>query len=122
MGSFVHSREGMRCATLCGARLLSAVQSAPEYQFYALAGGPVQRTGMVRVNEGGAAIDMEVWELPAEHFGSFVDGIPAPLGIGKVKLADGSWVSGFACEAIGVEGGTEITELGGWRARLVRKV
>lgn len=101
-----------------GARLLGAVQSAPEYKFYALAGGPVQRPGMVRVNEGGAAIHMEVWELPAEHFGSFVDGIPAPLGIGKVKLADGSWVSGFVCEVIGVEGGTEITELGSWRAWL----
>ena len=104
-----------------GARLLGAVQSAPEYKFYALAGGPVQRPGMVRVNEGGAAIDMEVWELPAEHFGSFVDGIPAPLGIGKVKLADGTWVSGFVCEAIGVEGGTEITELGSWREWLAKQ-
>ena len=104
-----------------GARLLGAVQSAPEYKFYALAGGPVQRPGMVRVAEGGAAIDMEVWELPAEHFGSFVDGIPAPLGIGKVKLADGSWVSGFVCEAIGVEGGTEITALGSWRAWLAER-
>ena len=104
-----------------GARLLGAVQSAPEYRFYALAGGPVQRPGMVRVNEGGAAIDMEVWELPAEHFGSFVDGIPAPLGIGKVKLADGSWVSGFVCEAVGVEGGTEITQLGSWRAWLAQQ-
>lgn len=104
-----------------GARLLGAVQSAPEYKFYALAGGPVQRPGMVRVNEGGAAIDMEVWELPAEHFGSFVDGIPAPLGIGKVKLADGSWVSGFVCEAIGVEGGTDITALGSWRAWLAQQ-
>lgn len=103
-----------------GARLLGAVQSAPEYRFYALAGGPVQRPGMVRVAEGGAAIDMEVWELPAEHFGSFVDGIPAPLGIGKVRLADGSWVSGFVCEAVGVEGGTEITALGSWRAWLAR--
>lgn len=103
-----------------GARLLGAVQSAPEYKFYALAGGPVQRPGMVRVNEGGAAIDMEVWELPAEHFGSFVEGIPAPLGIGKVKLADGTWVSGFVCEAVGVEGGTEITQLGSWRAWLAR--
>ena len=104
-----------------GARLLGAVRSAPEYKFYALAGGPVQRPGMVRVNEGGAAIDVEVWELPAEHFGSFVDGIPAPLGIGKVKLADGSWVSGFVCEAIGVEGGTDITQLGSWRAWLAQQ-
>jgi allophanate hydrolase len=103
-----------------GARLLGAEQSAPDYKFYAHAGGPVQRPGMVRVSEGGAAIAMEVWELPAQHFGSFVDGIPTPLGIGKVKLADGSWVSGFVCEAIGVEGGTEITALGSWRAWLAR--
>ncbi|MFC7435674.1 hypothetical protein ACFQNJ_14250 [Hydrogenophaga bisanensis] len=104
-----------------GARLLGAVQSAPKYKFYALAGGPVQRPGIVRVAEGGAAIDMEVWELLAEHFGSIVDGIPAPLGIGKVKLADGTWVSGFVCEAIGVEDGTEITQLGSWRGWLAQK-
>jgi allophanate hydrolase len=76
---------------------------------------------MVRVNEGGAAIHMEVWELPDEHFGSFVDGIPAPLGIGKVKLADGAWVSGLVCEPVGVEGGTEITALGSWRAWLANQ-
>jgi allophanate hydrolase len=103
-----------------GARLLGAVKSAPEYKFYALAGGPVQRPGMVRVNEGGAAIHMEVWELPAEHFGSFVDGIPAPLGIGKVKLADGTWVSGFVCEALGAEGAIDITALGSWPVWLAR--
>ena len=67
---------------------------------------------------GGGAIDMEVWEVPAEHFGSFVDGIPSPLGIGKVRLADGSWVSGFVCEAAGLEGATDITHLGSWRAWL----
>jgi len=38
-----------------------------------------------------------------------------------VKLADGSWVSGFVCEAIGVEGGTEITQLGSWRAWLAQQ-
>lgn len=101
-----------------GARLLGPVKSAPEYRFYALAGGPVKRPGMVRVSEGGGAIDMEVWEVPAEHFGSFVDGIPSPLGIGKVRLADGSWVSGFVCEAAGLEGATDITHLGSWRAWL----
>jgi allophanate hydrolase len=98
-----------------GARLRQAVKSAPDYRFYALAGGSVQRPGMVRVTEGGAAIDMEVWEVPATAFGSFVNGIPQPLGIGKVKLADGEWVSGFVCEALGVKGGTDITALGNWR-------
>ena len=32
---------------------------------------------------------MEVWELPVSQFGSFVEGIPAPLGIGRTVLADG---------------------------------
>lgn len=46
------------------------MKSEAEYKFYALAGGPVQRPGIVRVAEGGAAIDMEVWEMPAQYFGS----------------------------------------------------
>ena len=66
-------------------------------------------------------MDMEVWELPAEHFGSFVDGISVPLGIGKVEVADGTWVRAFVCEAIGVEGGTETTQLGSWRAWLAKQ-
>ncbi|MDR7093824.1 allophanate hydrolase [Hydrogenophaga laconesensis] len=101
-----------------GARLVGSPTSAPEYRFYALAGGPVQRPGMVRVPEGGAAIAMEVWEVPAPLFGSFVAGIPAPLGIGKVKLDDGSEVPGFICEGIGIGGATDITRFGGWRAWL----
>jgi allophanate hydrolase len=101
-----------------GARLVAQVQSAPEYRFYALAGGPPMRPGMVKVAEGGAAIAMEIWELPAQHFGGFVAGIPAPLGIGKVRLADGSEVPGFICEAIGTQGATDITAFGGWRAWL----
>ena len=101
-----------------GARLIGSPHSAPEYRLHALAGGPVQRPGMVRVAEGGSAIALEVWELPAAHFGSFVAGIPAPLGIGKVKLADGSEVPGFICEGIGIAGATNITHFGGWRAWL----
>ena len=101
-----------------GARLIGSPHSAPDYQLHALAGGPVQRPGMVRVAEGGSAIALEVWEVPAAHFGSFVAGIPAPRGIGKVKLADGSEVPGFICEGIGIEGATDITHFGGWRAWL----
>lgn len=103
-----------------GGRLLRTVRSAPEYRFYALAGGPPQRPGMVRVAEGGAAVEMEIWELPVRHFGSFVAGIPAPLGIGKVALEDGSLVCGFVCESGGLAGAEDITHYGGWRAWLAR--
>lgn len=103
------------------ARLIGAVRSAPEYRFYALAGGPPLRPGMVRVAEGGASIEMEVWELPASEFGSFVGGIPAPLGIGKVRLEDGSLVSGFICEGAGLTGAEDITHLGSWRRWLASR-
>ncbi|MEE4895411.1 allophanate hydrolase [Pseudomonas alliivorans] len=100
------------------ARLLEATQSSPDYQLYALAGGPPFRPGMVRVAEGGVAIEVEVWELPSAELGSFLTGIPAPLGLGKVQLADGRWETGFICEPYGLEGARNISELGGWRAYL----
>jgi allophanate hydrolase len=69
----------------------------------------------VQVKEGGVAVDVEVWRMPIEHFGSFVAGIPAPLGIGKVKLENGGVVSGFLCESVGVTDAQDISQLGGWR-------
>jgi allophanate hydrolase len=103
-----------------GARLVAEVDSAPDYKLYALPGGPPHRPGMVRVgpDAGGAAIAMEVWEMPASEFGSFVAAIPAPLGIGTVSLADGSAVQGFVCEAQAVSQARDITGFGGWRAYL----
>lgn len=99
-----------------GARLVAQTQTAPKYRLYALTDG--RRPGLVRVEEGGAAIACEVWELPADRFGSFVDAVPAPLGIGKVELADGTVVNGFICEPIGVAGARDITEYQGWKAWL----
>ncbi len=52
----------------------------------------------------------------AAAFGRFVQNIPAPLGIGKVRLDDGSQVSGFLCEPYAIQGAQEVTDLGGWRA------
>jgi allophanate hydrolase len=101
-----------------GARWVETTTSSPDYQLYALAGGPPFRPGMVRVKESGVAIAVEVWELPSSELGSFLTGIPAPLGLGKVQLADGRWESGFICESYGLEGAVNISHLGGWRAYL----
>ena len=103
-----------------GGWLVQATHSASCYRLYALPGGPPWRPAMVR-DESGAAIEVEVWSLPEAEFGSFVAGIPAPLGIGKVELADGSRVCGFICEQGGVEGAEEITAFAGWRAYLASR-
>ena len=97
-----------------GATLLESTRSAPYYRLYALADG--KRPGMVRDTEQGAAIAVEVWQLPHAEVGSFLAGIPAPLGLGKVELEDGRWLSGFICEGYGLQGAKDITSFGGWRA------
>ncbi|ARB25979.1 allophanate hydrolase [Pseudomonas tolaasii] len=101
-----------------GARLLECTHSSADYQLFALAGGPPFRPGMLRVSEGGVAIEVEVWALPSAELGSFLTGIPAPLGLGKVQLADGRWETGFICEPYGLKGAVDISHFGGWRAYL----
>ncbi len=101
------------------ARFLRAVDTLPEYRLYALAGGPPARPGLMRVAPGeGLAIATEVWAIPATTFGSFVAGVPSPLGIGTARLADGSTPKGFIAEAEGLKGATDISHFGGWRAYL----
>jgi len=100
-----------------GARFLYAAETEAAYRLYKLDSGPPQRPGLVR-DAGGDRIALEVWGLPADRFGDFIDGIPAPLGIGTVTLADGRAVKGFLCETAGLAGAEDITRHGGWRAYL----
>lgn len=96
-------------------------RTAPHYRFYALTGGPPFRPGLVRVAEGGAAIELEVWRLPRAAFGSFMAGVPQPLCIGTLDLAGGKKVKGFLCEASGLDGAEDITSFDGWRAFMAAK-
>jgi allophanate hydrolase len=99
-----------------GAKLMRTTRTAMHYKFYALPGTKPPKPGLVRAGSGvGSGIEVEVWAMPTEHYGSFVALVPAPLSIGTLTLADGSTVQGFLCEPYAVEGGQEITHLGGWR-------
>ena len=100
-----------------GGRLIEATATAPDYTLYALQGTTPPKPGMLRVRQGtGSAIQLEVWALSAAAFGTFVAGIPPPLSIGTIRLADGSAVKGFLVEAAAVEGARDISAFGGWRA------
>lgn len=105
-----------------GAKFIRQTQTAAEYRLYALAGTRPAKPGLVRVAEGGVAIELEVWEMSAEAFGKFVAAIPPPLGIGTVRLADGSLVKCFLCEAVAVEGAEDISAFGGWRGFVEARV
>ncbi|MCU1503764.1 MAG: atzF, partial [Ilumatobacteraceae bacterium] len=81
-----------------GAWMRERTTTAPTYRLYELAGTVPRKPGLQRVAEGGAAIEVEVWSIGPTEFGSFVDGVPAPLGIGTVELADGTWHHGLISE------------------------
>ena len=96
--------------------LLEATHTAPCYRLYALANTVPPKPGLIRNDkDGGDSIPIELWQMPIEHFGSFVGLIPAPLGIGSLETVDGRWVKGFICEPWAIDDATDITELGGWR-------
>jgi len=100
-----------------GATLRGAAQTVPDYRLFALPGTTPPKPGLVRVDRGaGAAIAIEVWDMPIAHYGSFVAAIPAPLGIGTLELAGGERVQGFLCEAQATAGARDISHFGGWRA------
>ena len=100
-----------------GGTLLECTQTSPAYRLYALPGTTPPKPGLVRDGDGdGAPIEVELWSMPVERFGSFVALIPAPLGIGTLTLVDGRSVKGFVCEAWATVGARDITALGGWRA------
>ncbi len=105
-----------------GATLVGAAETAPDYRFYALPGTTPPKPGLLRVAPGtGGRIALEVWEMPLEHYGSFVSLIPPPLGIGTLQLADGRSLQGFVCEAQALQGAQDITHHGGWRAYIAAR-
>ncbi|OSM96599.1 allophanate hydrolase [Lonsdalea populi] len=97
--------------------LIEETQTAGEYRLFALPDGPIKKPGLLRAANG-AAIAVELWDIPLARFGEFVAEIPAPLGIGSLTLADGRVVKGFICEPAALEHALEITEFGGWRSWL----
>jgi len=104
------------------ARLVASTRTHGDYRFYALANTMPPKPGLVYTpGFGGTGIEVEVWAMPEQTVGSFLNAIPPPLTLGTIRLSDGSQVKGFLCEPAGIEGAQEITELGGWRRFLTQK-
>jgi allophanate hydrolase len=104
--------------TDAGATLVEATTTSPNYRLHALPGTVPPKPGLVRNEAGGHAIAVEVWALPQSAVGAFLAGIPAPLGLGSLELADGRRVHGFLCEAHALANAPDVSRFGGWRAYL----
>jgi allophanate hydrolase len=103
------------------ARLTETTRTAKGYRLFALANTSPPKPGLVFDGQAAGCIEVEIWEMDLAAFGSFVGLIPAPLGIGTLKLVDGRTVKGFICEPYAVDGATDITSSGGWRAWLASR-
>lgn len=101
-----------------GATLRAVTTTTPAYRLYELPNSRPRKPGLLRVGEGGSPIVVEVWDLPLAEAGAFLAGVPSPLSLGTVELADGSAVHGFLCEAFALQGANDISRFGGWRAYL----
>jgi allophanate hydrolase len=102
-----------------GAAFSRDVETTADYRLFALTGSNPPKPGLLRVGDGaGAVIKAEVWTLDRAGFGAFVGKIPAPLGIGAIRLKDGGSVKGFLVEAEAVKAAEDISRFGGWRAYL----
>ncbi len=104
------------------ATLVRAVRTAADYRLFALAGTTPPKPGLVRTpGHAGTGVELEVWSLTREAFGSFVAEVPPPMVIGTVELEDATRVKGFLCEPAALEGSLDITHFGGWRAFLASR-
>lgn len=99
---------------LADAVFVGAGRTAPEYKMFALQDGFPEKPALVHTPADGTDFYVEIYELSTEEFGAFTASVPAPLAIGKVKLADGSAVSGFVGEHE-VCRGRDISAFGDWR-------
>lgn len=111
-----------------GARFLEATYTTPDYRLFALADTTPPKPALVHAaqargehHDNTQPIAIELWQVPLRLFGSLVAQVPAPLGIGTVRVADGRRVKGFICEPAAVTqaaGARDITQFGGWLAYL----
>jgi allophanate hydrolase len=102
-----------------GGRFVRKAKTAPSYQLFALPGTSPPKPGLVRIGaEGGASIDLEIWDLPVSELGDFLLQVPSPLTIGLIHLSDGRTVKGFLCEEVAVQDAENISSFGGWKSYL----
>ena len=97
-----------------GAIWVGTTATSAAYRLYAMPSTP-PKPALVHDGTNGASIEVDLWSVSPAALGSFVTMIPAPLGIGKVELEDGTVVTGFIAEPRALDEAIEITAHGGWR-------
>jgi len=96
-----------------GATFLQEAITEPNYRLWSIAD---RHPAMIRVEQGGRAIAVEVWAVPPNGICTVLLQEPPGLCIGKVRLSNSEVVLGVLGEPFLCEDQPEITQWGGWRA------
>jgi allophanate hydrolase len=102
-----------------GARWAGEVTTSPKYRMTVLDTTP-PKPAIVRVPDGdqGVALTGQRWLLSPAALGRFLAELPAPMQLGRVELADGSWRTGFGCDGAAAAAGRDISAYGSWPAAI----
>jgi allophanate hydrolase len=99
-----------------GARWVGEITTAARYRMTVLATVP-PKPAITRVAAGdhGSALYGHRWVMSAAVLGRFLAALPAPMQLGKVEFADGTWRTAFGCDASAATG-PDISGYGSWPA------
>ncbi len=101
------------------AHFVATTTTAAAYRLFELPDG--DKPGLVRDEDAGKAIEVEVWMLAEHAIGRLLRQAARPLGFGHLELADGRFVLGYLAEPYGLTHATDITDRGGWRNHLAQR-
>jgi allophanate hydrolase len=97
-------------------KFVRAARTAARYRFLAFLHLDPPRPGLLRDDDHGGAVSVEIYDFPIAGFGKLVASVAPPLAIGTIELADGEKVKGFLCESWDAKSAVDITDFGGWLA------
>jgi len=96
-----------------GAVFVCETRTAAKYRLWSINDA---YPAMQRDEQNGSAIALEVWQVSPVGLIDLLSKEPPGLTLGRVELADGTWVLGILGENYICAGEPEITAWGGWRA------
>lgn len=97
---------------LSGAEFVEEISTAPSYRVHTIND---VHPGMYKVDNNGAAVAGELYEVSPEILLRVIEGEPPGLYRGPVELADGRLVPGILYDESMAKEHPDITEHGGWR-------
>lgn len=123
-GAHVNGFPLNRDLTSQDAKLDQATTTSASHCLYSLDSAVPPPPGLRRIDAGesnGQEIDVQLWSPPKSASASFAETTVSPFSLSSVELEDGSWVCGPVCESYGLDGASDITDLGARNAYMAKQ-